>query len=339
MVAGAEHAQGREERNAGRCRAVEASQDEHGPAGDDLQAPRRNTEAGPSCEREGGGLPADDVGLVVPVGKLGQREVAVAVPDRGLGPGSTEGGPGGEQQTEILVAVGVADDVFGGREQPREFDQGRYAGGLRSRQKGTAFRFREAERALAGLVIDPEQVVDLVQGARCLTGARGAPAFRPAHEHPPPAVGRRIAQGAEQRIPSRRVKGAGSQGESRFEREAAWMREPTRVVLEGGALPALALACPQPAGRHGDAVEVDMNDDLSVHHSPCLPPSVPGAGLRGPRMRCGRRSSSSARPSSSVPDRPGRPGVRRVPERRRPWHRRPGKRPARPSRPCSRSCG
>ena len=33
--------------------------------------------------------------------------------------------PGGEQQTEILVAVGVADDVLGGREQPREFDQGR----------------------------------------------------------------------------------------------------------------------------------------------------------------------------------------------------------------------
>ena len=168
-----------------------------------------------------------------------------------------------------------------------------------SARNGPPFPLGEAQRALARFVVHHEQVVDFPQRARRLALALRAPALGAAHQDASPAIGRGVADGAEQRFVGWRVKRAGAELQGRFERETVGMREPALVVLEGGALPVLAHARPQPPHQMGRAF---AGPRIRRRSSPSLLLDLSArtaSSCRGRRMRCGRCSSSSARPTAS----------------------------------------
>src|SRR5213083_1281972 len=70
------------------------------------------------------------------------------------------------------------------------------------------------------------------------------------------------------------------------------MSEPAIVVFEGGALPGVAHARPQPSHEVRRALQVDVDENFFVHYF------IPVC-RRDSRMRCGKRSSSSSRPTAS----------------------------------------
>lgn len=74
--------------------------------------------------------------------KLGDREIAVLVDDRGLRPPAIKGGAGCEDVPEIFVRFLVAENALGDLQQLPEFDEGRHTGGsapgkFRSRPSGS----------------------------------------------------------------------------------------------------------------------------------------------------------------------------------------------------------
>ena len=72
------------------------------------------------------------------------------------------------------------------------------------------------------------------------------------------------------------------------------MFEPCRVVFEGRAFLVLAHAGPQPPHQVWHAVQVHVDKRLFVYHAPLV-----RFCFRDPRIRCGRCSSSSRRPTAS----------------------------------------
>src|SRR6202041_3184073 len=161
-------------------------------------------------------------------------------------------------------------------------------------QEGSAFFFGKAQRALTSLVVHQQQEVDFLERARCPAFALRAPAFHAAHERPPPTVGRGVADGAEHGRVCRRVKRAGTNLQGWLQRESRGIFQPRLVVFEGGAFFVLARTGPQTPHQVGDAVKIHVYESLSVHHF-----SFVRFGLRGTRIRCGKFSSSSCRPTGS----------------------------------------
>ena len=90
------------------------------------------------------------------------------------------------------------------------------------------------------------------------------------------------------------MKRAGTELQRRLQGKTRGVLQPRRVVFESGALLVLADACPQPPDQMRGAVEIDIDEGFAVHHLPFA-----GLLLRAPRMRCGRFSSSSCRPTGS----------------------------------------
>ena len=172
------------------------------------------------------------------------------------------------------------------------------SGGMRltpsSRRNGPPSLFGKAQRALARLVVHQQQEVDFLKCARRGALALRAPSFHPAHQRPSPPVRRRVADRAEHRRIGRRVERAGAELQGRLQREPRGMFEPAFVVFESGAFLVLAHAGPQPPHQVGNAVQVHVHKGFFVHHL-----SFVRFCLRAPRMRCGRFSSSSCRPTGS----------------------------------------
>ncbi|MDT8322057.1 MAG: hypothetical protein RQ826_16195, partial [Xanthomonadales bacterium] len=104
---------------------------------------------------------------------------------------------GPRQQTQIIKAIRVTHDMLRRRQQLRQIDQRRYASGFMFGKKRTPFIPGKAKGALSGFIINHEQIVDFHQGARHLSRALCPSPFSPAHQHPPPAVGRGVADGTE----------------------------------------------------------------------------------------------------------------------------------------------
>jgi hypothetical protein len=184
--------------------------------------------------------------------------------------------------------------MFGRGKQFRELDQRGDALDAFLPQEGSAFFFRKAQRALTGLVVHQQQEVDFLERARRPALALRAPAFHAAHERPPPTVGRGVADGAEHGRVCRRVKRARTNLQGWLQRESRGIFQPCLIVFEGGAFLVLARAGPQTTHQVRDAVEIHVYESLSVHHL-----SFVRFGLRATRMRCGRFSSSSCRPTGS----------------------------------------
>src|SRR4029077_16707508 len=114
-----------------------------------------------------------------------------------------------------------------------------------------------------------------------------APAFHAAHERPPPTGGGGVSDGAEHGRVCRRVKRAGTNLQGWLQRESRGIFQPRLVVFEGGAFLVLARTGPQTPHQVRDAVEIHVDESLSVHHL-----SFVRFGPRATRMRCGRFSSS-----------------------------------------------
>jgi hypothetical protein len=87
------------------------------------------------------------------------------------------------------------------------------------------------------------------------------------------------------------VKRAGTNLQGWLQRES---RRPCLVEFEGGAFRVLARTDPQTPHQVRDAVEIDEYESLFVHYL-----SFMRFGLRATRMRCGRFSSLSCRPTGS----------------------------------------
>src|SRR6266481_3565684 len=78
-----------------------------------------------------------------------------------------------------------------------------------------------------------------------------------------------------------------------FEGKPHRVGKPRVIILEAGAFLALAAARPEAAREMRRTFNVDIDEQAAVRHLDLLP--VPGW-----RMRFGRRSSSSWRPTSSL---------------------------------------
>src|SRR5208282_3006077 len=221
-------------------------------------------------------------------------EMAVLSPDRSLGPRAAKRGAGREQHAQLLLRVFLFHHMFGRREKFRKFDQRGDALEALLPQKGSAFFFRKAQRALTCLVVHLQQEVDFLERARRAPLALRAPAFHAAHERPPPTVGRGVADGTEHGRVRRRMKRTGTNLQSWLQRESCGIFQPCLVVFEGGAFLILARTGPQTPHQVRNAVEIHVYESLCVHHL-----SFVRFGVRATRMRCGRFSSSSCRPTGS----------------------------------------
>jgi hypothetical protein len=91
IVLRVEHTHCREERQTRTTVAIKAPQQEYGLVGDGFNPPRGNGDARVLGERQCHGLPEDGIHFIALVRKLGNREMAIAVPNRGLGTGAAEG--------------------------------------------------------------------------------------------------------------------------------------------------------------------------------------------------------------------------------------------------------
>src|SRR6516164_9200765 len=106
--------------------------------------------------------------------------------------------------------------------------------------------FGEAKGTLPRLIVHQQQIVDLLQGPGRTALALRASSFHAPHEGPAPPVRRGIANGAEHWRVSRRMKSAGANLKSRFEREPGRVPQPRFLVFETRTLLILAYAGPQP---------------------------------------------------------------------------------------------
>src|ERR1700721_3117409 len=121
------------------------------------------------------------------------------------------------------------------------------------------------------------------------------------------------ARGTEHGFVCRRVKRAGSNLQGWIQRESRGIFQPCLVVFEGGAFLVLARTGPQTSHEVRNAVEINVYESLAVHLL-----SFVRFGLRATRMRCGRFSSSSCRPTGSFfgaarsPSRSAMPSTKRT---------------------------
>ena len=292
--ASAEHAHGREERDAATRAAVEAPDDQHVPARDGLQPPLRHLDAALRGERERDRLPEHDVHVVVGVRELRNGETAVRVANGDLRACPAQGGARAEKKPEVFIAFRVPGEAIRAGEQARQLHERRNAGVAGLGEERTGGVGGEPKRPLAGFVVDQQQDVRLGEGPRRAALLSGAAAFRPPHQETAPVVGHRIADGAEQRPARRGVKGTGREHEGGLEGEALGMSEPPRVVLERRAVPAPASPAPQTSDEDGRPVQVEGNEDLPVHQT-CA------AGFLGrlARMRFGSASAARSSPTAS----------------------------------------
>ena len=206
---------------------------------------------------------------------------------------AAQGGARAEKKPEVFIAFRVPGEAVGAGDQARLHERRNAAvAGLGEERAGGVGG--EPKRPLAGFVVDQQQDVRLGEGSRRPALLPRAPAFRPPHQETAPAVGHRIADGAEQRPSGRGVKRTGREHEGGLEGEALGMSEPRRVVLEPRAVPAPASPAPQTSDEGGRPVEVEGNEDLPVHQ-PCA------AGFRGrlARIRFGSASASRSSPTAS----------------------------------------
>src|SRR5580704_1384934 len=289
-----QHAHRGEVRDTPFAVAVETSQEEHWLAGDIFDTRLSYGDARFLREGQCDRLPNHCVDFIVLAWEFRDGKLAVLFPDGSLGPRAAKRGARCEQQAQFLIGVFLFHHMFGCGEQFREIDQRRDTLDAFLSQEGAALFFREAQRALTGLVVNQQQEVDFPERARRSALALRAPAFHAAHERSPPTVGRGVADGAEHGRVCRRVKRAGANLQGWLQRESRRMFQPCLVVFEGGAFLVLAHTRPQTPHQVGGAVEVHVYENLSVHHL-----SFVRFGLRATRMRCGRFSSSSCRPTGS----------------------------------------
>src|SRR2546430_47834 len=152
----------------------------------------------------------------------------------------------------------------------------------------------KAERAGGRLTTPGRREVVSRRGAGGAAPAPGAPPLHAAHQRPAPPVRRRVADRAKHRRIGRRVERAGSNLQGRLQGESRGIFQPGFVVFEGGAFLVLTHAGPQPPHQMGNAVEIHINKSFFVHHL-----SFERFCFRATRMRCGRCSSSSCRPTVS----------------------------------------
>ena len=141
---------------------------------------------------------------------------------------------------------------------------------------------------LSRFIVDHQQIVDFAKRACRAAFAFGLPSRHAPHERSPPSIGRRIAERSKERRVRRGVKGPGPECQRWFERKPSRMPKPVRGVLERGALLVLAQSTPETPREMGDAIQVDVDQNLPIHHAP-----AGGFGWRGIRIRLGRCSSSS----------------------------------------------
>src|SRR5208283_4553340 len=274
--------------------AVEASQEEHRLAGDVFDTRLRYGDARFLREGQCDCFPNDRIDFIVLAWEFRDGEMAVLFPDGSLGPRAAKRGARREQHAQFLLGVFLFHHMFGRGEQFRELDQRGDALAALLPQEGPAFFFRKAQRALTGLIVHQQQEVDFLERARRPSLAFRVPAFHAAHERPPPTVGRGVADRAEHRRVCRRVKRTGTNLQGWLQRESRGIFQPCLVVFEGRAFLVLARTGPQTPHQVRDAVEIHIYESLSVHHL-----SFARFGLSDTRMRCGRFSSSSCRPTGS----------------------------------------
>ena len=69
------------------------------------------------------------------MGELRDGEMPVLIAHRSLGPRTAERGTRREQEAQILITLGVADNVLGRRKQPRQLNQRRNRYSIIRREK------------------------------------------------------------------------------------------------------------------------------------------------------------------------------------------------------------
>jgi len=169
------------------------------------------------CERVRDGLPTDHVPLVGRrAWELGDRDAAIGVEYMRLGPRAAQRAAAALERDEVLCGRLLAFQSFGGRQQLRQLEQRGNAGHVVG-QVRAAVRIVEAQRALAQVVADVEQVVDLAEAAlgRALL-VRAAP-LAALHELSSPAIRGTVGERAEQRTADRCLLLAGHKRQRRVE--------------------------------------------------------------------------------------------------------------------------
>jgi hypothetical protein len=100
--------------------------------------------------------------------------MTVAITNRGFWPRTTKGGPGGQEETDVLHGILIAFDVIARGQEFREIHQRGYVAGFTGSYERATFRGREPKRALASFIMHTEEVVDLQHGANGTALGAGA---------------------------------------------------------------------------------------------------------------------------------------------------------------------
>ena len=127
-VFGSHHCHGRQEWDAGRGGAVEATRQHDRFAGHFDQFMVRSGDAGLTSQPQRDLLPGLDAIVVGLLREFGDGEVAMLIDDGCFRPCSAERGAGCEDKLEILFRFFVSANPLGNLQEPSEFDQGRRRG-------------------------------------------------------------------------------------------------------------------------------------------------------------------------------------------------------------------
>ena len=180
---------GREERDAPSRYTVESADEDHRLAADSFHSPFRDGDAGPGGQRQGDGLPQDDVDIVLLAGKLGEDQVSVMVANGCFRSRPAEGGARRDQQSQVFVILFLVGQPFGRGEKTGKLDERGDAHSGNRGEERTAGLCGKAQRALPRLIVHAQQEVRLEQGRRHQPLFFGASPFCAAHEHSTPSVG------------------------------------------------------------------------------------------------------------------------------------------------------
>jgi len=161
-------------------------------------------------------------------------------------------------------------------------------------RKGPRASILKRGAPLARFVVHEQQEIRLEERARRSTFPLGPAAFRPAHQDTPPAIGRGVADAAEERPFRGSMERSRRKRQRGFESEALGMPQPAGIVFERGALASASDTSPETTDEDGCALKIDVDEDFPVHHA-----SRPDVRRFGPRIRCGSRSLSRSRPTVS----------------------------------------
>src|SRR5712691_2124179 len=230
--------------------------------------------------------------------KFRHRQMAVMIDDGCLRPCTAERRSRRQQEIYVCVRAAVGGDALHRPEKVPKPLEGRDLHRTLLGQKRTVFAFGETQCSLPGSIADPQQIVDLVERS-CGTPLIARHAQLVAlDQNTAPSIRCRISDGAEKRFARSGMMRAKGKSERGLQGKARRVFEPGLVVFERGAFSASVVSRPKLSHALRRAFQIDGDEQALVRHCDTF-----GAMARVRilvRILLGRRSSSSASPTSSV---------------------------------------